>query len=137
MVKLYKYRKVTDKYTTHALLEPDYQEGDSRVTELCELNGMTYVSVPDNLDIPEQPEIINKTLEEVVLTDDLKVKIKAASPHVSLINERVVAQIREQYSVEDEIKLLRLAPSDESSAYNDYVEACRAWGREEKAMLGL
>jgi hypothetical protein len=37
----------------------------------------------------------------------------------------------------DEIKLLRIGLSEESIAYNDYVEECRAWGRGEKAKLGL
>lgn len=56
---------------------------------------------------------------------------------INQINAEVVGMIRMRYSVDDEIKMLRLAPSDESSAYNDYVEECRAWGRGEKAGLGL
>ena len=34
-------------------------------------------------------------------------------------------------------KMLRVGPTPETEAYNDYVEACRAWGRAEKAKLGL
>jgi len=93
------------------------------------------VSVPDELTLPPQPEEI--TVEEIELTDELTESIKAASPHVALINERVVSLIREAYSVNEEIKMLRLAPSSETAAYNDYVEECRAWGRAEKAKLGL
>lgn len=48
------------------------------------------------------------------------------------INQRVVQMIRERYSVEDEIGLLRTGPSDEAAAYSDYVEECRAWGRGQK-----
>jgi len=50
---------------------------------------------------------------------------------------QVVEQIRARYSVDDEIKLLRIAPSEETSAWNAYVEDCRAWGRAKKAALGL
>ena len=118
-------------------MEPDYNllETEDRITELCTIDGITYVSVPDNITLPEQPEQI--TVEEVELTDELKESIKSASPHVQLINDRVVAKIREIYSLNDEIKMIRLSPSEESAAYNEYVEACREWGRVAKANLGL
>ena len=137
MTKIYKYQKVQDAYTTHCLVEPDYNllETEDRITELCTIDGVTYVSVPDSIILPAQPEQI--TVEEVVLTDELKAAIKSESPHVQLINERVVAKIREIYSLNDEIKMIRLSPSAESTAYNEYVEACRDWGRVAKARLGL
>jgi hypothetical protein len=56
---------------------------------------------------------------------------------VADINRRVVEMIRARYSVDDEIKLLRIAPSDETAAWNAYVEECRQWGREQRALLGL
>ena len=43
--------------------------------------------------------------------------------------------IRGQYSIEDEIKLLRTAPSPEFELWNAYVEDCREWGRLQKAEL--
>ena len=137
MTKIYKYQKVQDAYTTYCLVEPDYNllETEDRITELCTIDGITYVSVPDSITLPEQPEQI--TVEEVELTDELKESIKSASPHVQLINDRVVSKIREVYSLNDEIKMIRLSPSEESTAYNDYVEECRAWGRGEKEKLGL
>lgn len=70
-----------------------------------------------------------------MLDDVMKAKIVVASPLFANINGRVVDKIREVYSVNDEIKMLRIGPSVETSAYNDHVEACRAWGREEKARL--
>ena len=51
------------------------------------------------------------------------------------INQRVRDMIREQYSIEDEIKLLRTAPSPEFELWNAHVEDCRAWGREQKDLL--
>jgi len=93
------------------------------------------VSVPDGIKLPDQPEQIS--VEAVELTDDLKEAIKKASPHVALINERVVNMIRDKYSISDEIKMLRIGPSDETNAYNSYAEECRAWGKSEKLKLGL
>ena len=137
MIKIYKYQKITDQFTTYCLVEPDYNllEIEDRITELCTIDGITYVSVPDNINLPEQPEQI--TVEEVELTDELKAAIKAASPHVQLINERVVAKIRERYSVNDELKLLRIGLSEESTDYNNYIEECRDWGHAAKLKLGL
>mgnify|MGYP007073545284 CR=1 FL=1 len=137
MAKIYKYQKTLDQFTTYCLVEPDYNllEAEDRITELCTIDGVTFVSVPDSIILPAQPEQI--TVEEVELTDELKAAIKSASPHVQLINERVVAKIREIYSLNDEIKMIRLSPSEESTAYNEYVESCRDWGRVAKANLGL
>jgi len=137
MAKIYKYQKVLDQFTTHLLAEPDYNllETENRITELCTIGADTYVSVPDGITLPAQPEQI--TVKEVELTDELITELRAASPHVTLINDRVVAKIRERYSLDDEIKLLRIGPSDETSAYNAYVEECRAWGRAAKEKLGL
>ena len=137
MPVIYKYQKISDAYTTYLLAEPDY-DGlglESRITELCTIDGVTYVSVPDGITLPTQPEQI--TVEEVTMTDELKAAIRVASPHVQLIDERVVMTIREKYSVNDEIKLIRLGASDDFTAYNDYVETCRAWGTAAKARLGV
>ncbi len=147
MAKLYRYRKVIDRYTTHSLVEPDYQllERDApevvgvRIMELCEIDGWTYVSVPDAIPLPAQPEIIAATLESVNLSEQpaLRDAIRAASPNCRAIKGRVVDRIRAAYSVDDEFKMLRLAPSEETAAYNDHVEACRAWGRGELEKLGV
>ena len=54
---------------------------------------------------------------------------------VSNINRAVVALIRSRYTVDDEMGILRTAPSEEATAYNAWVEECRAWGRGEKSRL--
>lgn len=96
------------------------------------------MSLPDKAVLPlDQPPEIAKSIAPVVLTDTLRGELKAASPHVRLINERVRQRIAERYSLSDEIKMLRTAPSPEAAAYNAWVEACRDWGRAEKVRLGL
>lgn len=61
---------------------------------------------------------------------------------IDKINGKVVEYIRAKYSIEDELKFLRVelfskVPDPEASAYNAYVDECRAWGRGEKKRLGL
>ena len=107
--------------------------------ELATLDGVTYVALPGGATLPaEQPaEIAASIVDPVTLTDALRDEIKAASPQVRLINATVAQKIAEQYSLADEIKLLRTAPSPEFEAYNAHAEACRDWGRAQKAALGL
>ena len=136
MARIYKYRKVTDEFTTYCLAEPDYGREDAeRITELCTIEGVTFVSVPDSITLPPQPEQIVDEVVETPIPDPPLGWMRFNSPHILLINERVVTKIRERYSVNDEIKMLRIGPSPETEAYNDYVEKCRAWGRGEKERL--
>jgi uncharacterized oligopeptide transporter (OPT) family protein len=112
--------------------------------ELCTIGKKSYVAVEDNDGKMQLAEMTAKgaviisgathTAEEM---RDLKTQIAAATPAARTIRDHVVAKIREQYSIADEIKMLRISPSVETAAWDDYVEDCRAWGRAEKAKLGL
>lgn len=150
MTSIYAYRKHSTPHTIIQMVLPDNQGADDslRCTELCTLDGVTYVSVPDALTLPAQPSEI--TVEPVVLTDTLKAQIKAASPHVALIYERTEQKIRAVYSISDEAKFARIGvgaalgvyafgagEQDELIAFGAYVEAARQWGRDERANLGL
>lgn len=106
--------------------------------ELCTIEDVTYVSMPDDEELSDdQPVEIADSIETIVLTDALRELIKSNSTHVQLINERVKDKIAERYSVSDELKEIRNSSSESFSAYADYVEECRQWGREQKAVLGL
>lgn len=110
-------------------------EGSS---ELCTIDGVTYVSIPNGALIDQdQPQEVAASLEAVTLDAVTREQVCAASTHVELIRNRVRAMIEDQYSVYDEIKLIRTAPSAEFDAYNEHAELCRQWGREQKAALGL
>ena len=138
MPSIVSYQKYIDSQVTRELLLPEDAAHQRLGTELATVAGVTYVSLPDGATLPaEQPSEIAASIAPVTLTDALTSSIKAASPHVRLINERVQAAIAERYSYADEIKLLRTAPSAEYVAYNAYAEDCRLWGRGEKAKLGL
>jgi malate synthase len=136
-----KFQKITDDYTTHTLIEPDYQEGDLRITELCTIGTETFVHIPEGVVLPEQSFDIEVTMETIVLTDELKNEISSLSPHVILINARVVEKIRAKYNVNDEFKILRKKIKNkddiEGASYADHVETCIAWGAAEKEKIGL
>lgn len=132
MAYIVSYQKFITKDTTKQLDAPEAS------VELCTIDGVTYVSVPDDADLPiNQPDEIADTVQTVVMTDDLRELIKSQSTHVQLIDERVKAKIAERYSITDELKEISNSSSPSFSTYANYVEACRQWGRAQKALLGL
>lgn len=145
---IYKYQKITDEYTTYTLNEPDLNESELKITELCTIDGFTYVNVPDGIILPEQNE--NIILEEVIMTDELKKQIKESSPHIKLSYKRLRDRIREKYSIDDELYLSRILHGsalgtyilqenepEKISTYQTWVEECREIARLERVALGL
>jgi hypothetical protein len=111
---------------------------------------MTYVAIPDDIVLPEQPQQIAASMQVVIMNDALKAEIKAASPHVALIAQRMIDYIRARYTIDDEMYFARIgigavngmyAPtSDEMTqmaVFGEFVEAAREWGRAQRAALGL
>jgi hypothetical protein len=144
MTHIVSYQKQSDAYTVYQLNAPEES------TELCTIDGVTYVSVPDD-DLPEQAAQISASIvNPVTLTTELREAIKAASPHCALIHERMEAKIRDKYSLSDEQYFSRISSgaalglytfeAGESvalQAFGAYVESVRQWGREQRALLGL
>lgn len=106
--------------------------------------------MPDDAQLPQQPDEIAASVAEVTVTQELKADIKAASPHCRLIKQRRVEKIREGYSEDDELYLARIGtgaalgiytPSEdemqELTVYKEYVEAIREWARGQYEGLGL
>lgn len=150
MTSIRGYQKVSTPHTIIQMALPDSQGVDDSIfcTELCTIDGITYVAVPDGVTLPMQPAEI--TITAVTLTPELKAAIKAASPHVELIGDRVEAQIRARYTLADEAYFARIGTGvalgayafqageqDELMAFGAFVESCRQWGRDERAKLGL
>ena len=146
------YRKTSDAYTTYELRMPDAQgAGDeSYCAELGTIDGLTYVSVPPGVTLPEQLPQVAATLQTVTPTAELIAQLKATSPHCALISERMVQKIRASYSIDDEMFFARIGvgasagmyqptPAElvEMQAFGEFVEAVRQWGRTERAKLGL
>jgi len=121
-MKQYKYRKIINEVTTLCLVEPDYEllKLKERVQVIGELDGFTYVEVPDSVTLPS----------------DQPVLLIEANYEADKINAQVVEKIRQKYSINDEIKMLRLGlATDEAKAWNTYAEACRAEGAAAKELL--
>ncbi len=98
--------------------------------------------------MPPQPEQIGATA--VTLDSALLDEIKAASPALRLIHRRMEEKIRERYSVADEQYFARIGvgaalgiyvfepgEQEELQAFGVFVESVRAWGRAQRAELGL
>ena len=144
MAHIVSYQKQSDAYTVYQLAAPDGS------TELCTIDGVTYVSVPDEA-LPEQPaQIAASVVNPVVLTIELREQIKATSPHCQLIHERMESKIRDKYSLSDEQYFSRIASgaalgiytfetgeAEALQAFGAYVESVRQWGGEQRTLLGL
>jgi len=154
MPSLYAYQKSIDAVTTHYLKLPETNMAEQAGQEIATLpDGRTVVVLYDGFTLPEsQPAAIADSIELLSnpLPNDLRDAIKLASPHVALINSRTEGMIREKYSMSDEAKFARIGvgaslgayvfepgEQEELLAFGAYCEAARAWGRVEKAKLGL
>lgn len=144
MPSIISYQKAHDATTTYQLALP---EG---ATELCTINGTTYVALPDNAVLAQQPTQIAASVHAVTPDSTLRSAIIAASPHCQLIDERMRDKIRAAYDLETELKYARIGVGaamgmyqpttdevDGMVAFGAHVEAARQWGREERAKLGL
>lgn len=144
---IYSYKKHISALRTVEITLP--VDGMQRLgTELAAIDGTTYVHVPDSIALPEQPSEIDVVL--VTLTTELIDAIKAASPHVRLVSERIKAKIRERYDAETEMYFARISigaitgqytmepgEAEKVAAYGAYVEEVRQWGRDQRAAFGL
>lgn len=144
MAIIYQYKKHIDSVTTIYIKLPE----DTIYNELAVIDGITYVSVPDNVVLPEQPTEISVTVAEI--TDDLRSRLRKESAHLQLIDNQFTEKLRKKYSVEDELYFSRIAigfllgkyvfGDDEMgllSEYQQFVEDLREWARNERKNLGL
>ena len=128
MNTIYSYTKVSDQFTTYFLQAEKQQE----LGVLA--NGKTVVSVDGELAKDQFEQL--KDIAPLAVTDEIKKEISAMRAF-KLIDEQTVSAIRAKYSADDEMKMLRLRHEPEWTAYNDFVEACRAGGKAKKKALGL
>lgn len=142
MTSIYVYQKLID--TIHSIVAELPEENSG---ELATIGENTYVFIGEDEELPQQPKGIELTL--VDLTPELRKELQEHSPHVRLINDRIVEKIRTQYTENDELKFARLGwqvamgevqdevTLSELEDFNYFVEQARSWGRVEKEKLGL
>ena len=151
MPTIYSYQKYTDPLISRTLRLPESDTNSPLGTELATIDGLTYVSIPEQAVLPtNQPEEISASIAEVTMTDTLKEAIKLVSPHTQLIAQRIIETIRSNYTIDDEMYFARIGvgasmglyvPSakelQEMTVFGEFVEATRQWGREQRDLLGL
>jgi len=132
MPKVYTYRKIIDKFTTNTLFEPHSDDEDSaRITELCAVDGLTYVFVPDGITLPGQKEIIAQSLKEVMLDTKLKAKIIEKSSYLQLTRKRMKGKtIAVRYSKHDENQLRSMEMFFDPVELDAHVGMCMEWINE-------
>lgn len=149
MPVIYQYTKIITQGPNGTTVGFKQTEGaESQPLELCTIDDVTYISVPDGYVIEDQPSEIGFT--QTVLTDALKESIKANSRAVQLITSEVQCKIREKYTLEDEQYYARIGVGVALGAYaflpgeqeallefGTYVEECRQYGKSKRAELGL
>jgi hypothetical protein len=147
---IYKYKKQQNAWTEIVMRFPDSAGSNDELhcTELCTIDADTYVAVPDDMTLPEQPPEIK--IEKVTLTPELKAAIRASSVHSQFIDDRRQQLIRSRYSLDDEQYMTRLGlkqslgleqmTADQKlrlREYDAYVEECLLWAKQQRASLGL
>jgi hypothetical protein len=148
------YRKAVNSITTHYLALPEAAQGEQAAQELATLpDGRTIVVLFDGYTLPaNQPADIAASIEQLgsPLSPELREQVMAASPAVRLTYDRTQALLRSKYSVDDEAYFARIGvgvalgaytfepgEQEELLAFGSFVESARAWGRAERAKLGL
>ncbi len=140
MARIYKYQKITDKFTTYYLRDnPLIRE--NYLTELCTLSdGFTYVSASaEVVSLPRQLEMIDSSVAEVDITVNKAIidAIKVSSHHAALIKDRAAQKIRAVYSIEDEAELLQKGSPAEQVSYRILIDESSNYIQNEEIKLGL
>lgn len=107
--------------------------GEQYVADLGVYEGKRYLALSEGVAFPKQPRG-GVLIREADLTDEgLRKYLKAESPPARQIDAETQDKIRERYSLEDELKALRVKDTE----YEAYVAEVVDEGREKKAALGL
>jgi len=122
---IYKYRKITDKFTTHSLVGED-------ITELTTIDGWTYAMIPDDIELPVQSDIINESLVLAELSASENKIIKKASPVIQYLliklNQAVSDYICSHYDIgtQNSIQAVYTNP-DTTEAIKTQIDTMFAW----------
>ena len=133
-MKLYRYQPIYDKHTRIDANLPENAIIHLSNDQLEEFDNYQYVAFEEKA--PEQPKGI--ILEEVVLTAELKEKLRKNSSHWQRYKERVIEKIREKYSLDDEINIIKTTEDKTKiTEYDEYVKSVKDYYAKYKANLGI
>jgi len=140
-MKLYRYQPIFNKHTRIDANLPENAIIHLSNDQLKDFDNYQYVAFEGV--IPEQPKGI--ILEEVVLTAELKEKLRKYSSHWKRYKERIIDKIREKYSIDDEINIIHTknlatkTTEDKTkiTEYDEYVKSVKDYYAKYKANLGI
>lgn len=140
-MKLYRYQPIFNKHTRIDANLPENAIIHLSNDQLKDFDNYQYVAFEGV--IPEQPKGI--VLEEVVLTAELKEKLRKYSSHWKRYKERIVEKIREKYSIDDELNIIHTknlatkTTEDKTkiTEYGEYVKSVKDYYAKYKANLGI
>ena len=128
-MKYFRYKPVVTEYTTLSLVVPD---------------GVVAYQYTENLagvDIADSQAFLAQQHPECEVTEQTFQDVESELKECRLcrdIDEIVKTMIHNRYSLDDEIKLLKLDKLDsEFIEYQSYVASCRSFGRGMKVERGL
>lgn len=143
---LYSYEKKIDQFTTYELIQPNYSQNSDIVPyqELCTIieadeegniiSKPTYVWVPDETTLPEQPAQVATTLKKIFPTPPpFMADIIAASPFLQLTKKRIdKTTTQTRYSDRDEalLKSLNSLSVFPAAKFLQHIDECREWDAE-------
>lgn len=133
-MKYYKTERIHDEYTTYSVVMPDL-EGEIQGFVYTTIDNVDYIGI--DLSVEELKSWLASQAEQITLTEltfQEIVPILKQSHLYRSINERVLTKIREQYSIENELKAGRMGRDKSMDAY---IAECVAWGDEQKRLIGL
>lgn len=150
---IYSYKKYKDSKITRTLIfpsDPNSPHGGFLGIEIATIDDITYVSIPDGIELPKQPIEIQDSIKIVNLTSELKTYIKTASPHIQIINDNMIKEIRSRYSIDDELYFSRIGMAhaigmytlseeeiQELFEFHNCIESIRISGRENRRIIGF
>ena len=129
MMKYFKFRSVTTDFTTLSIVIP------------YDTVAYQYTETLAGVDIADSEEFLAQQHPECEVTELTFQEVESELKECRLcrdIDEIVKTMIHNRYSLDDEIKLLKLDKLDsEFIEYQSYVASCRSFGRGMKVERGL
>ena len=121
---------------------------DNQIQLIGEYADWIWCWVPDGVAVPEQPAEIG--WDEVTPSAQDREELKKISTLCRAVSDQMQERIRSRYSPEDEQYFSRIGigaalgayvfqPGEQEAllAFGEYVESVRAWGRAQRATIGL
>lgn len=108
-MKIFKYQPVVTPgpFGTDYRPRVNLEHNDNLYIEIAEFEDWRYVGVDDSVTV-EIPEEVT-TWEEVVVTPEIRNKIKRNSPYCILAQQNFINSIRKNHSLDDELYYARIS----------------------------